>query len=186
MAFRVRFLIGVVLALSAVSCNGGGGGGDGGGGSGGGVQCGATVCAAGEICRYDGWTCDVNPRCEQKPAGCNPNITPVCACDGVVYDDQCAASNAGVDLAGRDNVTCDVPAGTFRCGYRFCKSGEEWCEEQYEGGYACHAFPDECKNGNGTCDCVGFGTGDGSVQGVPFCTACAQKNGGLHIECGSF
>jgi hypothetical protein len=59
-------------------------------------------CEAGSFCDHEdkacgrqaaGGTCKPRPALEVCPAACNP----ICACDGVVYCNECYANNAGTD-----------------------------------------------------------------------------------------
>lgn len=101
-------------------------------GAGGGSPCGGfggLTCAADEFCNYFDNYCGGNDGsgvCEKRPMGCPKNLDPVCACDGMIYDNACAANAAGVDVAISGN--CTAPAGMFPCGERFCALGKQYCQ----------------------------------------------------------
>lgn len=63
----------------------------------------AAGCAADEYCSYEGAeTCgagDQTGTCQKKPDQCAQVFAPVCGCNGVTYDNQCAAAMAGAAVA---------------------------------------------------------------------------------------
>lgn len=191
--------VGWVLALggcggSVVSGSGGGSSSSStstGGSTATGDLCGSEVCPSGLVCTYFLWSCVQEPHCSPKQTGCDASSPLVCGCDLVVYENACAASAAGVDLAGYSESKCDPPTGMFRCGYTFCKSGQEWCEEHFESGWSCHPLPEDCKSPDATCACLGFpegGTGGagGTIEPPADCSSCDQDQGDFTLLCGSF
>jgi hypothetical protein len=68
---------------------------------------------------------DGSGTCEPRPQGCDTVFDPVCACDGTVYDNDCIAAAAGVDVSTLGN--CTPPPGDFSCGSRFCTLGAQYC-----------------------------------------------------------
>ncbi|HEV8324242.1 MAG TPA: hypothetical protein VG389_21675 [Myxococcota bacterium] len=113
--------------------DGGGSGTDGGlsTDAGGGAVCGGftgATCAATEYCDYPDGACgaaDGSGTCQPRPTGCDTVFDPVCACDGTVYDNDCIAAAAGVDVSTLGN--CTPPPGDFSCGSRFCTLGAQYC-----------------------------------------------------------
>jgi len=67
-----------------------------------------TRCGADEYCDYadndcglaiaDGWG-----TCKPRPQFCTAILSPKCACDGVVYGNECEAARHGVDVSVNDN-----------------------------------------------------------------------------------
>lgn len=50
----------------------------------------------------------------------------VCGCDGTIYDDECAAAMAGVDVAEASH--CTPPKGQFGCGTFLCNAASQYCQ----------------------------------------------------------
>jgi hypothetical protein len=132
----------------------------GGGGSG---ACGSLYnvpCAPGDFCSYPFKTClgkDVWGTCVPRPGGCPKNLDPVCGCDQKVYDNECLANQAGVDV--NDNGGCMAPSGEFGCGAHFCALPGYYCEEIFSdvssipSTYTCKPLPADC-GGTGSCACL--------------------------------
>mgnify|MGYP001413981046 CR=1 FL=1 len=125
-----------------------------------------TGCGSGEYCAFDPGLCGKG----QKPGTCRPKPStcaglayePVCGCDRNIYDNECAAHTAGVDLAvmGR----CGGKLANFiPCGKRFCDVREDYCAIYLSDvfdlptDYFCRPLPPSCLPGDGsvrkTCDC---------------------------------
>jgi hypothetical protein len=136
-------------------------------------------CPEGEYCAYADLLCGEMAlgRCTPKPQPpCVPPpwpSTPVCACDGQIYDDPCGALSVGVDLA---SSRCTMPAGKFACGYRLCDSATQFCVVLNR---ASAAQPElECSQGCSppSCPCA---------MGMPrpgVCT-CSEQNGTVTEQC---
>lgn len=138
-------------------------------------------CAASEYCDYPDNNCgvaDAQGTCQPRGEVCPAILAPVCACDGKVYSNECAASAAGVDVAAAGG--CPVAEGGFACGYRQCDLDTEYCRtftgthDQLE--FACEALPEACKS-QVSCACL-----DGlPCSGSDRCTGDAAT--GLTLSC---
>jgi hypothetical protein len=103
-----------------------------------------------------------------------------------VHANACEALIAGIDLAGYSTVDCPVPDGHYACGYAFCKLGEQWCREEFEGEWTCEALPDACKQPGADCSCLGF-TMDGPTPDAPEgCFECYERGDYFELICGVF
>jgi Kazal-type serine protease inhibitor-like protein len=78
--------------------------GSGGGGSG--VSCAdpdGSDCAAGTFCSFEvADACGAGGStgtCKPIPAACQQNLSPVCGCDGINYDNECVANAAGTSVS---------------------------------------------------------------------------------------
>ena len=96
-----------------------------------------------------------------------------CGCDGVVYDSDCAAYQAGFDLD--DGGSCAVPADRFACGPLMCLRDSEYCEERTDPGersdYDCPTVPSDCMPA--ACDCLDIVT--------PRESSCSDSGDGLVV-----
>ncbi len=127
------------------------------------TSCGGIVgsdCGDSAYCNYDDNLCGASNglgTCESRPDLCQPVERPVCGCDGIVYDNECEAYVAGVDVSAQSG--CATPVGTFACGPQFCTQGIEYCEFKPSGVvqqpsmYQCVPFPNGC-TGRGDCGCL--------------------------------
>ncbi len=97
--------------------------------------------------------CEGTGQCQTPPIICMPDWDPVCACDGVTYDNPCLAAHAGesIDYAGE----C-IPAG--------CQSSADCNESEYcakevgdcDGTGHCEPRPGGCiPSGETVCGCDG-------------------------------
>lgn len=87
-------------------------------------------CAPGQYCKVPDSSCGgatVPGACAPISTGCPAENAPACGCDGAVYGSTCLASAAGVDVSNA--ASCAAPAGTFRCGSRFCRRSDEICRK---------------------------------------------------------
>jgi hypothetical protein len=149
---------------SSASGPGTGGGGTGAAGQGGGIfttssgsgECKSSMeCAAGSYCDDSGDGCFAGgPGLCNLILGCD-KASPACACDGSIYESECAAHEAGLDLALKG---CEVPAGGFFCNALVCLSGAQACI--HGKGFVtydkCEDFPAACdpaRGGTPACSC---------------------------------
>ena len=136
------------------------------------------MCAPGYACDYAGNNCGVDDSlgaCIPRPAGCPGPAQWVCGCDGNVYDGECEANSAGVDVSLLGG--CTAPLDTFPCGFRFCAANTQYCRLQISdvAGFpdeyecidvpaACGATPDCACLSNESCgDMCEVRPGDGSL-----------------------
>lgn len=92
--------------------------------------CESAICSSAEYCLWLVGACGLGTfnmgTCLPRPESCPAECSPVCGCDDLVYDNECSANAAGVDIT--PNGACETPEGYFRCGYNFCAVGIEYCE----------------------------------------------------------
>ncbi len=121
---------------------------------------------AGDVCRQELY-CDYEVDdcggadgigvCREMPEDCTAEVSPVCACDGTVYSNECEANRAGYDVSAL--APCTPPLDTFRCGFRFCAHATEYCLQIVSdvGGvpdeFECVGIPGNCGN-NPDCGCL--------------------------------
>jgi hypothetical protein len=87
-------------------------------------------CAPGQYCKAPDSSCgttSVPGTCAPVAESCPGEDTPVCGCDGSVYESACLASAAGEDVSATGK--CSAPVDTFRCGPRFCRVEDEVCRK---------------------------------------------------------
>ena len=99
--------------------------------------------------------------CVNIPDTCDKRYDPVCGCDGVVYDNECYARAAEVDVDAFGG--CDIPEGLFPCGYRFCDPETSYCKVSLStlypdtfpeyGIFNCRPYPAACA-GAAECECL--------------------------------
>jgi hypothetical protein len=154
-------------------------------GGGSGVTCGglvAAVCAsADERCDFPTDNCghvDQSGVCVPRPEGCDDVYSPRCACDGTVYENDCAAYAAGVDIS--NDGGCAAPEGMTPCGPRFCAANVEYCHRETSdvggipSGYSCLAVPPACDGTGPTCACL---------AAEPCASdSCVEENGAVTIR----
>lgn len=169
----------------------GGSGGNGAGGSagaGGGTVCGGfsgMMCAANEYCDYPDDICgavDGQGVCKPRPQGCPENYFPTCACDGMVYGNECDAASAGSDISNLGG--CMPPmANQFGCGHFFCDSATEYCVKTNSDvantpdSYSCAPLPAACAGMPPSCMCIG------DPCGAPIAGTCAAAGSGFMVTC---
>ncbi len=106
--------------------SGGGSGGSSGGPGGSGGMAGSPDactdpggCRPTEYCEFESVSCGGSGSCRPKPPSCGGETNPVCACDGQIYTNECAANAAGWDQAPIDACPglCpnDQPADAGSC-----------------------------------------------------------------------
>jgi hypothetical protein len=148
------------------------------------------TCETGEYCAYTPRLCGKGKkggRCETKPASCHGAYAPVCGCDGAVYDSECAASAAGVDLSVTGGCTARVPSW-MACGAHFCDARTSYCEIVLSDvfdlptDYTCKPLPSACTAADGAArDCTCFPKG---TRCASFCGP-VETGGvaGFHLTC---
>ncbi len=166
---------------------GGSGGSGGSAGAGGGIPCGGfpgVLCAETEYCDYPNDICgaaDGQGICKPRSQFCPEVYSPTCACNGMVYGNDCEAAGAGFDVS---NLGCMAPELTlFSCGYTFCDKATQYCSKTYSdvGGlpdsYSCAPLPAACGN-TPSCMCIG------DPCGSPIAGVCeATMDGGFRVTC---
>jgi Kazal-type serine protease inhibitor domain len=111
------------------------------------------TCVPAEHCVFQPGLCGRGPtpgQCRARPATCARSFSPVCGCDGQIYDGECAARAAGVDLdvtGGCKKVILDWAP----CGARYCDVRTTYCEiylsDVFEipTTYTCRPLPLACR-----------------------------------------
>lgn len=171
--------------------NGGNGGGvsTGGAGGGSGVACGGfagVLCVETEYCDYPDDICgaaDGQGVCKIRPQACPEFYSPTCACNGMVYGNDCEAAAAGFDVSTLGG--CMPPEPTqFNCGKGFCDAATQYCQRTLSdvGGtpdsYTCVNAPAACAGGKPSCACIG------DPCGSPIPGICAPSGAGFQVTCG--
>lgn len=167
---------------------GNGSAGNGSGGTGAGSVCGGfsgMLCADDEYCDYPNDVCgaaDGQGVCRPRPEGCDLNYAPVCACDGMVYGNDCGANGAGFDVS--DLGGCMPPmANLFNCGHIFCDSATQFCLRTYADvpntpdSYSCADLPAACSGMAPSCACIG------DPCGAPIAGECMAIGTGFRVSC---
>jgi len=126
------------------------------------------ACAADEYCQYTPGLCGRGSSagtCRRKPVSCQDTYSPVCGCNGIVFDNECAARAARVDLAAIGG--CHTVPDWASCGARYCDVFTSYCEiylsdvPEPPTTYTCKPLPLDCKPDRGTsrsCECFPSGT----------------------------
>ncbi len=111
--------------------------------------------------------------CEDLLGEGGPSERPTCGCDGKVYETSCFVAAADQSKT----VGCEIPEGHFRCGWSFCRLGEDYCQQGTRESrfgetlptYHCKSLPEACEI-EPSCTCLGatcescHADADGSLQ----------------------
>jgi hypothetical protein len=148
------------------------------------------ACAADEQCVFTPQLCGKGSRpgaCQKKPAGCHGPRAPVCGCDGKIYDTECEARAAGIDLDVTGACRETVP-DWIRCGAHLCDARASYCEIVLSDVFelptdsVCKPLPASCLPHGDTargCDCFPQGT-----RCLSFCGHIETgKLPGFHLTC---
>ena len=116
-------------------------------------------CAADEWCDYNDNLCGAGEpgSCKKRPQGCDLMYAPICACDGSVAGNECAAQSGGSDVNGKGG--CKPPQAMFACGQIFCSVAQQYCERAtsdvggWPDSYSCKTLPAACATAP-SCGCL--------------------------------
>lgn len=81
-------------------------------------------------------TCGGPGTCLARPTDCSPNVSFVCGCDSVTYDNACQASQAGARIASLGECACDTNQD--------CNETDYCDGESCDGPGTCEARSTEC------------------------------------------
>ncbi len=91
-------------------------------------------CDAADYCVAN--SCGGPGTCVARPTDCSPNVSFVCGCDGVTYDNACEASKAGIRIAAEDECVCGT---NDDC------NPTDYCDgESCDGSGTCEPKPTDC------------------------------------------
>ena len=170
-----------------VSTGGNGSGGTAGAG-GSGIACGGfagLTCTDAEYCDFPDDICgaaDGQGVCLARPQFCPEVYSPTCACDGMVYGNNCEAAAAGVDVS---TISACMPpqANQFNCGHGFCDSTTEYCSKTNADvagtpdSFSCAPLPAACAGMPPSCTCIG------DPCGAPIAGECVATGIGFRVTC---
>ena len=91
-------------------------------------------CDTTEYCVAD--SCGGPGMCLARPMDCSPNVSFVCGCDDVTYDNACDASRNGVRIAAEGECACETNED--------CNETDYCDGESCAGAGTCEAKPTDC------------------------------------------
>jgi hypothetical protein len=133
----------------------------------------SSPCPEGQWCDYRWDLCDTalaayagSGVCRVLEPRCPTVYIPTCGCDRQVYDNECIARAAGMDLGWG---LCKPPEpNLFPCGPYFCDLEQEYCviwssDLAYQAPFfECLPLPDGCTPSPGDCSCVEYARWNGA------------------------
>ena len=106
------------------------------------------------------------PNQRASKTACGDAYAPICARDGKVYDNACAARAAGQELSVTGGCKALIP-GYAACGAQYCDAQTSYCEiylsdvPELPTDHFCRPLPNACKPVDGVakhCDCFAADT----------------------------
>jgi hypothetical protein len=125
-----------------------------------------TECVEGQLCALDD-SCSNPGSCLPEPESCDPSDTQVvCGCDGMTYDNECSAFQAGVRVSALGACDCTTNGD--------CASNEYCNAMTCDGPGGCEPRPATCPPPEG-----GAVTG---CNGVVYQSACLAAAEGIRVR----